>query len=92
MSHQSLKNSSRHRHALTLLEVILALAVLGICLAAIGEIVRIGVIAATISKDETKAQMLCESKMNEIILGMVPAQPIGPISFDYEADWIYTVS
>jgi prepilin-type N-terminal cleavage/methylation domain-containing protein len=93
MSHlPTYKRSTQRRGGLTLLEVILALAVLGISLAAIGEMIRIGVIGASIAKDETKAQMLCESKMNEVVLGVIPAQPIGPVSFDFEPEWVFTVS
>ncbi len=84
----------RKRQGLSLLEVMLALAILGGALAAIGELMRIGARNAEIARDLTTAQMLCESTMAEIQLGFLPLQSAGPIQVtdvQYQQEWMYTV-
>ena len=72
--------SQRHatRTGLSLLEVMLALAILGGALAAIGELMRIGARNAEKARDLTTAQMICESTMAEIQLGFIAMQSVGP--------------
>ncbi|MEO8497777.1 MAG: prepilin-type N-terminal cleavage/methylation domain-containing protein [Planctomycetota bacterium] len=80
---------------LSLLEVMLALAILGGALAAIGELVRIGARNAETARDLTTAQLLCESTMAEIQLGFLPMQSIGPIQvtdLQYQQEWLYTIT
>jgi len=82
------------RHGLTLLEVMIALAILGTSLAAIGELIRIGADAADRAEELTTAQFLCDSKLAEIKSGVLPAQSIGPIPFEIfetEEPWEYMV-
>jgi len=82
------------RHGLTLLEVMIALAILGTSLAAIGELIRIGADAADRAEEITTAQFLCDSKLAEIKSGAFPAQSIGPLPFEIfetEEAWEYMV-
>ncbi len=82
------------RHGLSLLEVMLALAILGGALAAIGELMRIGARNAEIARDLTTAQLICESTMAEIQLGFLPIQSAGPIEVtdvQYQQEWLYTI-
>jgi general secretion pathway protein I len=84
-----------HRSGLSLLEVMLALAILGASLAAIGELVRIGARNAEMARDLTTAQLLCESTMAEIQLGFLPMQSVGPIQMtdvQYQQEWLYTIA
>ncbi|MCA9118897.1 MAG: prepilin-type N-terminal cleavage/methylation domain-containing protein [Planctomycetaceae bacterium] len=84
-----------HRSGLSLLEVMLALAILGVSLAAIGELMRIGARNAEIARDLTTAQLLCESTMSELQLGFLPMQTIGPVAVtdpQYQLEWLYTVT
>jgi prepilin-type N-terminal cleavage/methylation domain-containing protein len=61
----------RRRNAgLSLLEVILAIAILGGCIAVIGELVRLGARQAEEARELTTAQLLCESKLEEIAAGV----------------------
>ena len=106
MRHDPKPNSCR-RQGLSLLEVILALAILGISLAAIGELIRVGASHAEVSRKRTTAQLLCENKLAEIKAGwlgqsttsltgqMMRPQPVGPVEFEpHETDqpWMYTVT
>ena len=82
------------RHGLTLLEVMIALAILVTSLAAIGELIRIGADAADRAGEITTAQFLCDSKLAEIKSGAFPAQSIGPLPFEIfetEEAWEYMV-
>ncbi len=83
-----------NRSGLTLLEVMIALAILGTSLAAIGELIRIGADAADRATELTTAQFLCDSKLAEIKSGVLPADSIGPIPFEIfetEEPWEYMV-
>lgn len=84
----------RLKHGLTLLEVLLALAILGGALATIGELMRIGARNAEISRDKTTAQLLAESTMAELEVGFLPllSQPQSPVAdVEFEGEWFYTV-
>ena len=91
-------NSNRHTNrcqGLSLLEVMLALAILGGALAAIGELMRIGARNAEIARDLTTAQLICESTMAEVQLGFLPLQTVGPVpvsDLQYQQEWLYTIT
>ena len=83
------------RAGLSLLEVMLALAILGASLAAIGELMRIGARNAEMARDLTTAQLLCESTMAEVQLGFLPMQAVGPVQvsdLNYQQEWLYTIT
>src|SRR5687768_18501382 len=62
-----------HRRAgLTLLEVMLAIAIFGVSLVAIGELIRIGSVNAAAARDLTEAQRHCNNVMAEIGAGITP--------------------
>ncbi len=63
------------RRGLSLLEVVLAMAILLVSMVALGQLVGLGLDAANRSRDLTYAQMLCESKMAELVSGLVPLEP-----------------
>ncbi len=84
-----------NRAGLSLLEVMLALAILGASLAAIGELMRIGTRNAELARDLTTAQLLCESTMAEIQLGFIAMQTVGPVEVadpQYQQEWLYTIT
>ena len=78
-------------HGLTLLEVILAIAILGGCLAIVGELVRMGVRHAEEARELTRAQLLCESKLEEIAAGVAPAESAAMVAFENDPEWTYTI-
>ncbi len=95
MSSEHLTSRRRKRSGLSLLEVMLALAILGGALAAIGELMRIGARNAEIARDLTTAQLICESTIAEVQLGFLPLQSIGPVpvsDIQYQLDWLYTIT
>jgi len=73
------------------LEVILAIAILAGCIAAIGELVSLGTLQAEEARDLTTAQLLCESKMAEIAAGAVPAEGASSVPFENDPRWLYSV-
>jgi len=76
---------------LSLLEVILAIAVLGGCMAVIGELVRMGVRNAEEARELTKAQLLCESKLEEVVAGVTPLESAAAVAFELDPEWTYTI-
>ena len=58
---------TRTRRAISLLEVILSLAILGMAMASLGELARIGLRNARVACDKSQAALLCESRMAEIL-------------------------
>jgi type II secretion system protein I len=77
---------------LTLLEVILAVAILGGCVAVIGELVRIGTRHAEEARDITRAQLVCESKLEEIAAGAAPLESVASAPLETDIRWLYSVS
>jgi general secretion pathway protein I len=80
----------------SLLEVILALAILGGAIAVLWEAARLALRNAEYTRDMARAQLLCESKLAEITSGITSAEPIqlaiiqnaaGP----GEAAWLYSI-
>ena len=93
------------RKAFSLLEVILALAILAGSMAVLGEAVRHGLENARVVRDLTDAQLYCESKMAELEAGFlttdsVSDMPIEPMaesilessSESTETEWFYSVA
>ena len=84
--------SRKLRRGLTLLEVILAIAILGGSLAVIGELMRVGIRHAEESRDSAMAQILCEGKMEEIAAGVSTPDAVSDVPFDSDSRWKYSVT
>ena len=84
-------NASCQRGGFTLMEVILALAIMAVSLAALGELVRMGLRNVSASRDETQAQMLCETKLAEITSGILPVVAVEDMDIEDDPDWLFTV-
>jgi type II secretion system protein I len=80
------------RQGLTLLEVILAVAVLGGCVAVIGELVRIGTRHAEEAREISRAQLVCESKLEELAAGAAPLESVASAPLETDGRWLYSVS
>jgi type II secretory pathway pseudopilin PulG len=76
---------------MSLLEVVLAVAILGICIAIIGEAIRIGTRQAEESREMTTAQLLCESKLEELACGASPLESVTATAFELNPEWTYTI-
>jgi len=80
----------------SLLEVILALAILAGAVAVLGEIARHGIESTRIARDLTYAQLLCESKMAEIVAGIQLPDPVDRARIENiddptQLNWVYSV-
>jgi len=82
---------------LSLLEVMLALAILGGAVAVIGELTRSAARDAEEARALTTAQLLCEAKMNEIVSRLLPAQAVFDVpiesleTLDSPGSWSYSI-
>jgi prepilin-type N-terminal cleavage/methylation domain-containing protein len=78
----------------TLLEVILSLAILAGSLAALGEVMRRADQDAALARDETQAQVLAASIMDELISGFRPLAAVGQAVIDPTIDppWLCSIS
>jgi general secretion pathway protein I len=80
----------------SLLEVILALAILGGAIATLGEAARLALINAEFTRDMAHAQLLCESKLAEITAGITMAEPVQRAILENAAGqgepaWLYSI-
>ncbi len=93
------------RKGLSLIEIVLALAILGGSMAVLGEAVRHAAENARIARDLTDAQLYCESKMAELQAGLLttdavtdmPIEPMADSMLESSADsteteWLYSIS
>ena len=84
------------RRAFSLLEVILALAILAGAVAVLGQLTRGGLENARLARDQTLAQLFCESKLAEIAAGLAPLESQQGTPFEDSddpavLDWTFTV-
>jgi prepilin-type N-terminal cleavage/methylation domain-containing protein len=70
------------RGGFSLIEVILAVAILTGALAILGELARSGLDAARTARDTNQAVLLCESKLAEVLAGIQPLESVQAASFD----------
>ena len=80
----------------SLLEVILALSILAMAVAALGELARLGMNNSRIARDLAQAQLLCESKMAEISAGISTPDMVQRAVFSNGSDgidptWVYSI-
>jgi type II secretion system protein I len=76
---------------MSLLEVILAIAILAMALAVLAELVRIGSRASSSARDLTQAQLLCDSIMTEVVVGAIPPDPVSGVEVPPDAEWLYSI-
>lgn len=70
------RRASASRRGLSLLEVVLALAILAVSAALLAQITRQATDNAMSAQKLAHAQMLCESKMAEVLVGAIPMEPL----------------
>ena len=84
---QSLKN----RKGLSLLEVILAIALLGTSMAIIHQMLGVGYRGATETQMMTDASILVDTKMAEVAAGVIPLESANGVLIEENPDWVYSV-
>ena len=88
------KNSAL-RSGISLMEVILALAILGIASAYLAQAMQIAAQNAVRAQRLTQAELVAESVMNQVIAGVIPAQPANwspYTSASSSSNWNYSLS
>ncbi|MCC7475271.1 MAG: prepilin-type N-terminal cleavage/methylation domain-containing protein [Pirellulales bacterium] len=85
---------SRPLHAFTLLEIILALAILAGALAALGEVMRLADQTAGMTESETQAQILAASLIDELASGARQLSAVSQSPLDSSADppWVFSIA
>jgi len=80
--------------AFSLLEIVLALAILAGALAALGEVMRLGDQNAAAAGDETQAELLAESVMAELVVGARPIANVSgaTIALETEPQWVLSIA
>src|SRR5438132_6035567 len=79
------------KRGLSLLEVILAIAILGGSLATIGQLIRIGARNAAEARDLTMAQLYAESQMNRVASGVEVLDTVKDAQYDTPGLYVYSV-
>ena len=79
------------RAGLSLLEVILAIAILGVSLATLGQLIRIGARNAAEARDLTMAQLYAESQMARLAAGVDLLDPVQESQYDDAGNYVYSV-
>ena len=90
MGRSKLMHCIRKKSGFTLLEVILAIAILALSLAAIGEVVRSAFDNASEAADGLEARIVAQSVIDQIKCGVIEIADVGPTQIpDNEAlgDW-----
>ena len=87
----SRRTCKSNRKAFSLLEVVLAITVLGLALVALGELIRLGSQSAATARDLSRAQLLCDSKMSEIRAGILPLESTAGAPIMNVPGWEYSV-
>jgi len=75
----------------SLMEVLLATSILLGCLIVLGELAYVGRKHAESSQDRSTAQLLCQSKLNELLAGAAPVEPVQSQPLDDRPGWVYSV-
>lgn len=79
------------RRGFSLLEIILATGVLLGCLVVLSELAAIGRIHAGVVSDGATAARICRNKLNEILTGLAPIEPVQEEAVEGEPGWLYSV-
>lgn len=80
------------RHALTLYEVLLALVILLGATVVIGQIINTGSRAAVQAQLRSEAVIRCQSKLSEVVAGIVPLQAVSGQPFeDAGPQWTWSL-
>ncbi|MEW4455854.1 hypothetical protein AB1L30_24510 [Bremerella sp. JC817] len=96
----------RHKstsHGITLMEVLLSLTLLAMSLAFLVQLVGLGFQNAQQAQGLTEAQMIAETVMEEIALGLIPPDPVTDMNVSMTSDlsalaveqdtpWVYSIA
>ena len=80
------------RYGFSLLEMILAIAILGGALVVIGHLVNIGYRSATEARIRHQANILADTKMAEVSAGVIELNSVSGSVIEEDPDWLYAVN
>lgn len=80
------------RRGFSLLEVVLAIAILAVAMAALGELLRTGMNNAGKARDLATAQLEAETTMSELMAGIMPFQSSTNVPCPNDPSWLYSVT
>lgn len=83
--------NSPRRRGFSLLEILLATSILIGSTIVLTELVSIGSRHASAARDLAKSQLICQSKLNEILANIAPAEPVRPTPYEDDPEWVYWV-
>ncbi len=80
------------RHGLSLLEVLLAIAILGGAMIVISQLLSLGYRSAIEARLRTESALLCDTKMAEVAAGIIPLSGTSGETIEENPNWNYSVS
>jgi hypothetical protein len=80
-----------HRQGFSLLEVLLATGMLIGSAIVLMELASIGNRHAASARDLSRSQLICQTKLNEIVCGIAPAEEVRPTPLEDDPRWVYWV-
>lgn len=81
----------RPRHGFSLLEVLLATSILIGSAIVLMELASIGSRHASTARDLAKSQLICQTKLNEILTRIAPVEAVRPMPVEDEPEWVYWI-
>jgi type II secretory pathway pseudopilin PulG len=78
------------RGGLSLLETVLAVAILAASLAALGQQTFVGLRAGVRTDVESRAALLCQSQIESLLLEHTPSLPVHNQPIPHESDWMWS--
>ncbi len=75
----------------SLLEILMATSILLASVVVLNQLVGVGNRNAIAAQDQTTAQMLCESVLNEVLAGALPLGPVDEEAFVDFPGWVYSI-
>ena len=87
----SIFNSSSTKRGFTLFEVLLALAIFAVSLAAIGQMMSNGLRGAVQARLQSQAVLRCQAKLAEVVAGATPLQAASNVAFADDKAWHWSL-
>ena len=84
-------NYKKPNRGLSLLEVILALAILGVSMSAISQLFFLGSRSASQATLRNEANILADTKMAELVAGILEARSTGQTGIAEAPGWVYSI-
>ena len=81
----------RRQSGFSLMEVLLATSILLACFVVLGELAQVGRRHAEDVQELTTAQLICQSKLNEIVAGAAPLSAVENATVEDSPGWVYSV-